>query len=496
MAAGSIRRRLTVALVAVVGGVLIALGAALYAGVRDAAWQQHDAGLIARAEALAAIGEREHGGYELDLPALPGAFAEAWTPDGSVLARSPGLTGDLPVHTGTFALTLPDGRDGRAFGVRFAPRDELHRAPTELTLVLAEGIDDIAAAERSVRNRFLGFGALALAVVGGLTAWSLARGLRPLGALTAQLARIDDRNLDVRIPDEGQPAELVVPVRTLNELFARLAAAFARERQFTANVSHELRTPLAGLRTLLEVTARAPAPGDHAEALAIVVEMCSVVESLLLLARLDAGQLEVVRERVALGALVAECWRPYAAQAAARGLEVRNTIALDAMVTTDRDRLRVVIGNLLANAAEYTSAGGWIEVRSEAGGAGGDGGASSGGGGASGGGASDGGASSGGGASGGGGGAWLEVIDSGPAIPAEQLARIFDRMWRGDAARSDTGVHCGIGLALARSLAEHLGLTLTAASRADGSVCFRIAPDAVAGRAGWRDGRVGGLMRG
>ena len=435
----SIRARLTATLVCVVAGVLIALAGALYVGVRDAAWQQHDAGLIARAEALAAIAEWEGEVYELELPAMPGAFAEAWAPGGRMLARSPGLAGELPWRAGVFELRLPDGRPGRAYGIAFAPRDELKRPPIEMRLVLAEGIEDVELAERVVRSRFLVLGGLALAIVGGLTAWSLARGLRPLRALSARLAQIDDRTLDVRLPDEGQPAELAVTVRTLNDLLARLGASFARERQFTANVSHELRTPLAGLRTLLEVTARAPRPADHAEALAIVVQMCGVVESLLLLARLDAGQLEVSREPLALAALVDDCWKPYAAAAAARGLTVKHRVAPGLVVETDRDKLRVVIGNLLSNAAEYTAAGGWIELVS-------------------------------------GDGAWLDVIDSGPAIPDDQLERMFERLWRGDAARSETGVHCGIGLPLARSLAECLGLSLTVVTRSDGSVRFRIAP--------------------
>src|SRR2546428_4660777 len=125
----SIRARLTVTLIAAVACVLVALAVALYIAVRHAAWQQHDAGLIARATALAAIGERETDDYELDLPAMPGALAEVWRPDGGVLTRSAGLRGDLPARTGAFDVSLPDGRPGRAFGIRFAPRDELHRPP-------------------------------------------------------------------------------------------------------------------------------------------------------------------------------------------------------------------------------------------------------------------------------------------------------------------------------------------------------------------------------
>jgi two-component system OmpR family sensor kinase len=442
----SIRTRLTVALIGVVGCVLVALAIALYVAERDAAWQQHDADLIERAMALAAIAEREDdggngGGYELDLPALPGAFAEAWRPDGEVLARSPGLAGDLPARTGVFDLPLPDGRPGRGFGLRFSPRDELHRPPTQLMLVLAEGIEGVEAAGRVVRTRFLVLGLVALALVGALTAWTLARELRPLRALAAALTRIDDRHLAIRLPVDGQPAELAAPVRTLNDLLDRLAASFAREREFTANVSHELRTPLAGLRTLLEVSARAPRPDDATAALAIVIQLCQLVENLLMLARVDAGQLEIVRGRVALRALVEDCWRPHAGAAAERGLALRNLVPEDAVAITDRDKLRVVIANLVSNAVEYTAAGGWIELST-------------------------------------GDGAVLDVIDSGPPIPAGQLDRMFDRMWRGDTARSAAGVHCGIGLSLARSLAGCLGLSLTATVRPDGTVRFRLAPAA------------------
>jgi len=439
----SIRARLTATLIAAVGCVLVALAVALYIAERDAAWQQHDAGLIARATALAAIGEREGDGYELVLPAMPGAFAEAWGPDGAVVARSPGLVGDLPARTGAFDLRLPDGRTGRAFGVAFSPRDEEARAPTELVLVLAEGIEGVEAAGRAVRTRFLALGLVALALIGGLTAWTLARELRPLRALTARLAHVDDRHLAVRLPVDGQPDELAAPVRTLNELLERLGASFARERQFTANVSHELRTPLAALRTLLEVSARSPRPDDVAEALALVVQMCGMVESFLMLARVDAGQLEIVRGRVALRELVEACWKPHAAVAAERGLALRNRMPDDAEVTADRDKLRVVIGNLISNAVAYTAPGGWIEVT------GGDAAERD-------------------------DGVVLDVIDSGPPVPADQLERIFDRMWRGDAARTASGVHCGIGLSLARSLADCLGMSLTADVRGDGAMRFRL----------------------
>ncbi len=429
----SLRARLTVALVAVVAGVLVALALALYVGVRDAAWQQKDAGLVSRARALAAGAENEDEGVELELPAMPGAFAEAWVGK-DVIERSPGWDGDMPAREGPFDLTLPDGRTGRAYGMHFHPRDELPRPKVDVLLVVAEGTEDVAAAEATVRTRFLVLGLAALVLVGGVTAWLLARGLAPLAALRRDLATIDAGRLAMRLPVEGQPSELAAPVRTLNELLARLEAAFAREREFTSDVSHELRTPLAGLRTLLEVSRRAPTPADIEQALEITLQMCALVENLLMLARVDAGQLAVAEEPVALRALVEECWRPHAAAAEKKQVALRNELP-DITVTTDREKLRVVVGNLLSNAAEYTEPGGWIEIRKPDG-------------------------------------ALLDVADSGPPIAPDALARIFDRMWRADTARSAAGIHCGIGLSLARSLADALGMQLVAATHADGSVHF------------------------
>jgi len=106
-------------------------------------------------------------------------------------------------------------------------------------------------------------------------------------------------------------------------------------------------------------------------------------------------------------------------------------------VDTDPDMLALVVGNLLANAVSYTDEGGAIRVR-------------------------------------GGDGALVEVIDSGPRIPAEVLPRMFDRFVRGDPARSN-GDHHGLGLAVVREVCDALELDITVENRGDGSVCFRLA---------------------
>ena len=450
----SLRGRVTAAVLVAVALSLGSIAIALFVGARRAVWQQRDAGQLARARAFAALAEHDDDGYELELPPdlTPEAptYLEAWTADGAVIARSQALAGrDLARSSAGAARVLwdgalPDGRPGRLCQLRFMPREEGARARArELTLVLAESTADVDATLASVRTWFAIVFVCSLAIVAVTTAWLAGYSLRPLTALTAQIAQIDDRRLATRLSVDRPPVELAVPIAKLNELFARLEASFARERALTAEVGHELRTPLAGLRTLLEVTALLDRSGAEyrtaiASALAIVVQLCALVENLLDLARLDGGQLELSQREVPLRALVDECWRPYADLAASRSLRFDNRIPADSIVTTDREKLRVVMANLLANAAQYTSVGGWIAVAT----------------------GSD---------------AVVDVTDSGPPIPAEHLDKIFDRLWRGDAGRSSTGVHCGIGLALARGLCTRLSLSLDATSQPDGSVRFRVA---------------------
>jgi len=472
MKAYSLRRRLVLVVVAAMALVLTAVALVLYVAVKDAAWKQHDNGLAARARALAAIAEHDDEGYEMELPpqpsSAPATYVEVWKPDGSVLARTPGLVepplGGSPgyvnldrrsLNDGRSAVlrgiavypfhgnpvfedvTLPDGRAGRAVVLWFMPRDENGDAK-QLAIVLGEGVEDVASTIQTVRTWFLVVGLGALIAI-TLLVWRLVgSALEPLDRTAALIEKIDDKSLTRRLPVEGQPVELVTPVNKLNELLARLETSFARERQFTADVSHELRTPIAGLRTVLEVTALSDRDtAEYKKALAdahsIVLQLGALVDNLLTLARLDAGQLPTTLSSVDLHDLVDECWKSHAAAAAARSLTFRNKLP-PSVASVDPGKLRVILGNLLANAAEYTEAGGWIEVNAD--------------------------------------GALLAVVDSGPPLPDER--KIFDRLWRGDSSRTRTGVHCGIGLALAKSLAEHMALALTAANQSDGSVRFAI----------------------
>jgi signal transduction histidine kinase len=229
-------------------------------------------------------------------------------------------------------------------------------------------------------------------------------------------------------------------VDRINQMLSRLETAFARERAFTADVAHELRTPLAGLQTSLEVCSSLPRePREYQRVLGqchrVTRQMQAMVDSLLVLARADAGNLLVKRTAFQLTTLIDEAWQPFTGRAEASGLKVDRADDFDARVYSDRDKLRQALSNLFDNAVSYADEGGSVTISCDRGEAGS---------------------------------IALRVSNTGSKLSQEQADRACDRFWRGDAARTDTGTHCGLGLAITRELIAVLGGTLRVESTHDG----------------------------
>jgi signal transduction histidine kinase len=306
-------------------------------------------------------------------------------------------------------------------------------AAEEVTLVLARGTADLDSQLASLR--------WLLAVAGGGTvllvllaaAIVVRQGLRPLGSLAAGIASIRENDLSARLPVRGTVAEVAPVVERLNELLGRLEEAFRRERTLTADVAHELRTPLAGMRSTIDVALlRSRASREYEQALRdcqeIVRQTQGMVDNLLSLARLEGGQVALQPEMMRPAELVDALWRPHAPQARARRIVFENRLLADVPCTADRDILTMVLSNLLANAAEYTNEGGRIEVSGTVAGNA------------------------------------VEVAfsNTGCTLSAEDTPHVFDRFWRGDTARSATGVHCGLGLSLVKRAVQALGGAVSA----------------------------------
>ena len=242
----------------------------------------------------------------------------------------------------------------------------------------------------------------------------------------------------------GGTAEVATVAEALEAAEARLAAARERERTMDASrrdliawISHDLRTPLASLRALAEALADGVAIDEAtrgrylAGLLAHIDRLTGLVDALLELSQVEAGALAFDLEPVSLPELVAEVLEGFEPEAAAGGVRLQTAAGNGgALVLAGRDQLNRVLANLVHNGIRHTRPGGRLLVTI---GQRADGGAVT-----------------------------LRVRDGCGGIAEPDLARVFDRLWRGDPARSSRGA--GLGLAIARGFVEAHGGTIRVAN--------------------------------
>lgn len=260
-------------------------------------------------------------------------------------------------------------------------------------------------------------------------------GLKPLQRTSQEIQSINPVESGVRLDSTAAPEEVKSVIDCLNDLLHRMEQSLERERTLSSNVAHELRTPLGGLRTLMEVALSRPR--DAAEyqqtisrCLCISKETQQVVESLLALARLDAGNCQVHCREVNLTSLLTAAWRPFVDKAEVRQLAISWEIEGEPVLCTDPDLVAIILQNVFDNCVSYTDQGGSvtlsvIEEPSAL---------------------------------------LLRFANSGCTLTADQVPLVFDRFWRGSKSRSDVGQHAGLGLATCREIAKLLRTPLRAYS--------------------------------
>jgi heavy metal sensor kinase len=360
---------------------------------------------------------------ENGLPVLP-AFSgkEDGTPQASQksgrLGRRPrGVRGSLGDAVAVQGLVFATVRVGDQ-SWRFAAIGN-EQAVFQVGLSLADVESDL----RRSRNAFLVAVPVLLAVLFA-AGWVLAaRAMRPVKAIAQTTAGITAKSLSDRVPPGGAAREFQQLIDVINEMLERLETSFHQAARFSADAAHELKTPLTVLQGQLESAIQQAAPGSEEQqrynALSEEVQrLKSIVQKLLLLARADARQLTLNEEPVDLSALLASAVEDIGI--IAPQLRVETQIQPGVTVAADRALLRQAIGNLTSNAVKYNVDGGLVRLALEAGDQR----------------------------------VRVTVSNTGPAIPAEERDRIFERFYRAKESRSRQVDGAGLGLSLAREIAR------------------------------------------
>ena len=299
-----------------------------------------------------------------------------------------------------------------------------------------------------VLSRFraaLGLVALSIVLV-ALTGGALATqsALRPIRQLIAAVQRIvTTGRTDERVP-LGETQDAIGELTTLfNAMLDRIEGLVTGMRGALDNVSHDLRTPMTHLRGSAELALAGPADLDrYREALADCVEEADrvlvMLTTLMDISEAESGAIELHRELVPLADIVGRAVDLYRDTADAKGVTLESRVDDRVAVSIDRLRLEQVAANLLDNAVKYTPAGGRVEIS-----AGREGNR-----------------------------AVLRVRDTGIGIPANELPRIWERLFRGDHSRTERGL--GLGLSLVKAVVEAHGGTVTVESTSGSGSAFTV----------------------
>lgn len=422
----TLRARLTLWYSGLLAGVLLLFGTAVYLLLSFLLTKQVDDSLLSTADDIRSAAIRTVDGaigfppLVLDLTAE--VQVQLWQTDGTLATQDPGLR-DLALDESAPELTTARFRNEMLGDAEYRVLTYPLIAQPENRVVghlqLASSLETVQRALQNLLLLMVGGGVVAVAVA-GLVGWSTASAaLRPLDKVTEtalQITRADD--LSRRIPLTGPPRDEVDRLTlAINETLERLEALFETQRRFLADVSHELRTPLTSIRGNVDLIRRMKsADPESLEAIKSEVDrMSRMVNDLLLLAQAESGRLPLAQEDVELDTLMLEVFKQ-AKLLAANGVRVEIGREEQVQVRGDRDRLKQVLLNLVANALDHTPSGGVVTLSLAA--------------------VED----------------WarLTVSDTGRGMPQEELPHIFERFYRIDSARkrSEFG-GAGLGLSIA-----------------------------------------------
>lgn len=455
-----------------VGTLLCFLSTAIYLLVRHSLYLEMDKSITQTAALLGNQVELENDKVTFEWQEglgsnetliLEGLF-QFWDDHTGETTRSPALkSADLPEFHGTGGspliknIKLPNGHRGRAVGLEIHPfvlPEEMARMrqlgkvidPKSLTytLVVAGDIEPIYSTLGHLRYVLASGTLLTLALVFTLIDQVIRISLRPIDELTRQMNERAEHQLDSALTVPGElPAELTGLAKNFDSLLARVAATRQRERDFIRHAAHELRTPIAGLRATTDLALSQP---RDAAAYAAHLETCretaihlgDLVKRLSSLARIGQPSRPATAEIIDFENLLDERLRSFMPAFEKRGLKITRTRSQSPQLALgDITLARIVLNNLLDNAASYAPADSEILIRTgQAGGR-------------------------------------VEISVSNPAedLP-DDPERLFEPLFRRESSRHDAESHLGIGLTLSLDAANSMGGALQAHKTADGRIEF------------------------
>jgi len=431
----SLRLRLTLLYSTFMGGILLIFGAAVYLLVNIILLNQVDTMLAGVARDITSV-TRVNSIGELSLVDLPpldmtsSAYVQVWGLNGEIVATSPSI--------GTLIKPLdPIGLETHSPVYKDSYLDRAHLRVLSVPLILGErmiGTLQVGASLSVVdatQGNLLSVMVI-IAVIGVLTAaigsWVIVgRALSPLEDVAEtvdQINRADD--LSRRIPYKGQTEDEIGDlVVSFNQTLERLETLFTSQQRFLADVSHELRTPLTVIKGNVDLMRRIKEADE--ESLSSIDQeagrLTRLVGGLLMLAQAESGKLALNMRPVELDLLLTEVFTEMCVLSGNKVKVHLNDID-QVMVNGDRDRLKQVLLNLVANAIQYTPQGGDVflsmsKIGEQA---------------------------------------RIIIRDTGPGIPAQDLPHIFDRFYRAEKSRTrSTTSGFGLGLSIAHWIVEHHG---------------------------------------
>ncbi|REJ75658.1 MAG: HAMP domain-containing protein [Acidobacteria bacterium] len=292
--------------------------------------------------------------------------------------------------------------------------------------------------------------ALLLAFGGGF--YLAGRSLRPVGEMAEKASEISSSNLAERLPRRSEDDELSNLANAFNGVLDRLEEAFGQQKRFMADASHELRTPLSIIRGESDVSLQVPDrdPEEYRESLEIIGQearrLSRIVDDLFILARADSGALKLEENKFFLDEAASECARSFRTLAERKNARLEIEAKQGLQIVGDESLVRRVIANLLDNAVKYSEPGSRILLEcSESDGI-----------------------------------CQVDVSNTGSEITGEDSEKVFERFYRADKVRSHNetdsrGSGAGLGLSIARSIAELHGGALDLVASAPRSTHFRLA---------------------